>query len=234
MIAIPNLKLQTTLEALINVIRQDYVNNIAANTETDCWLYRCFNGVVYGNFDYYKQAVEIIVNRNLANVRKLNIRNGFSFVDKPQTPTIYINVPSETQNGVNAIGMNLDTLVYYEDIADDTKFNEGYARTFEGQYELMITSGNFDECELLYRFLQALFIAATDTLNELFNGVFRFSGKQIIPNPDLIPDPMFIRVWVVTIQQTIEVPMLPTAEYLGDAQFEGTMYDDEAIGVAQL
>jgi hypothetical protein len=235
MIAIPNLKLKTILELLINVVRVDYTTKLAANLESEAWLYRCFYGVRYGNFDYYTQAKEILINRNQNNIKQLNIRNGFSLVDKPNTPTIHIHVPGEQQQGVNSIGLNLDTAEFYENSVDN-QYNEKYARTFEGDYDLMITSPNYDEVELLYRFLQALFIAAGDTLNENFDGVFKFSGKQIIANPEMIPTPMFIKVWTVKIQQKISVPMLPIAEYLGNAEFSGYFVEDYggAIGEFEL
>jgi len=238
-ISIPNLKLKTLLDIFIGVIRADFASKVALNLESESWLYRVFHGVKYGSFDYYQQAIEIIINRNDNNVKKLNIRNGFSLVDKPNAPTIHINIPSEQQKGANAIGMNLDTNEFYVNSDDETQFNEKYARYFEGQYEFIVTSPNFDEVELIYRFLQALFIGGTDTINENFDGTFSFSGKQIIVNPELVPTPLFIKVWCVTIQQKIDVPELPIAEYLGNADFDSyfvddTLYDDGAIGEDEL
>jgi hypothetical protein len=236
-IAIPNLKIKAILEILVGVVRADYSTKKTANLESESWLYRCFNGIKYGNFDYYKQAIEILINRDQNNIKQLNIRNGFSLVDKPNTPTIHIHVPGEQQGGVNAIGLNLDTNQFYENSVD-TDFNEKYARSFEGDYDLMITSPNYDEVELLYRFLQALFISAGDTFNENFDGVFKFSGKQIIVNPDTMPTPMFIKVWSIKIQQTITVPILPISEYLGKAEFYGHFvaedYGTDAIGINEL
>lgn len=228
MLTIPNLKLKTILEILINVVRIDYTTKKAANLESEAWLYRCFNGIQYGNFNWYTQAIEILINRDQNNIKQLNIRNGFSLVDKPNTPTIHIHVPSESQQGVNSIGLNLDTAEFYENSVE-TEYNEKYARTFEGDYDLMITSPNYDEVELLYRFLQALFIAAGDTLNENFDGLFKFSGKAIIANPEIIPTPMFIKVWSIKIQSKVSVPMLPISEYLGSVEFYGEMIGETEL-----
>jgi hypothetical protein len=236
-IVIPNLEIKVILDQLVSIIRLDYSTHKTVGTLSESWLYRVFNGVKFGSFDYYIQAIEILCTRDDNSPRKLNIRNGFSLVDKPNTPTIHINVPSEKEDGVNTIGMGLDSGGYYEN-ADGTETPQ-YFRTFGGHYELMITSPNVDEVELLYRFLQALFISANDTLCDIFDGIFKFDGKQIIANNELMPTPMFIKVWDIYVQHRVVVPRLAISETMLNAvEFEGhfypVLYGSGAIGEAEL
>jgi hypothetical protein len=233
-ITIPNLKIKTVLDQFIGVIRLNYAEKKAANLEQESWLYRVFGGVKYGNFDYYTQAIEILINRDTNNPRMLNIRNGFSLVDKPQTPTIFINVPSEKMEGINAIGFGFDSNDFYEN--SDSSRTGKYFASFGGNYELMITSMNADETELLYRFLEALFISANDTLALTFDGKFDFSGKQIMINPDLNPNGLFMKVWTISIQHKTIVPQLVvTEQMLSKVEFFGNLiYGETAIGENQL
>lgn len=219
-IIIPQIRIKEILDEIISLIKEQHNTKVAASLETESWLYRNFYGVKVGTFDYYEQAKELFVNRGEESRDRLEIRRDFDR-DRASLPTIFINTPSESQDGVNAIGMNYDVgSTYYEN--DDGSETDSYGRAFRGVYELMCTSSNKDEVELLYRFLECVFIAFADTWNDNFNDTFTFSGKQLMPNPDVIPTPLMIRVWTITIGDIQEVAKFDTVEYLEDVLFEGT------------
>lgn len=213
---IPNMTLRNTLIQLISIVVSDYNAKVAASLESESWLYRTFNDTVYGNFDFYQQAINVIVNRDNKNYRKLEVRHEFD-PSKAATPSIFINTPSEDQDGENTIGLNMDTGSYYDN--SDGTTNDTYSRTFRGTYEIMITSDNSMEVELIYRFLQAIFISSADTLNDIFSGTFSFSGKSVMANPNLINYPLFIKTWTVRVDNKITAPVLPITEYLGKVKF---------------
>jgi hypothetical protein len=227
MIIVPQIKIEKVLETLIKFVVDDYNNKIFATLETEAWLYRVFHGLKVREFDYYIQSIEMLVNRGENSPRRLEIRRDFD-PERATLPTIFINTPSETQQGENTVGMGLGSTTEFFNNNDGTQ-TETYSRHFKGIYELMITSNNKDEAELLYRFLQAVFIAAADTLSFTFAGTFEWSGKQLMSNPELIETPLSIRVLTITIYNEIRVPRLMTSSYGDDVEFTGTPLDPDAI-----
>lgn len=220
----PNLKIKQVLISFIDLVIQQHKDSIAAGFESESWLYRVFSGVVEQEFDFYEQAINILVNRDKNSPKKLEIRLNFD-PTITSTPTIFINSPSELQDGTNTVGMNGDTFQFNQN--DDGTLNEDIARVFKGEYELMITSENQLESELLYRFLFALFIGFHQTLSENFEGgVFMFSGKQLMANSNLIPTLLYYKVVTVTVFNKIQVPQFPTTSYGNDVTYEGTPIEE--------
>lgn len=221
MITVPQIKLKEIIEEIISKVAQQHTSFVTANKEDESWLYRTFNGLQADGFNYYEQAVEVFVNRGANSHRKLEIRRDFDR-SRATLPTIFINTPSEQQAGMNAIGLNYDsTGEYYENT--DGSYSYEYGRAFQGVYELMVTSANKDEAELIYRFLQAIFIAFGDTLNDTFNDTFTFSGKQLMPNQEVMPTPIMIRVWTVKVGEVFKVPRFDSVESSSNITFEGTV-----------
>lgn len=215
-IQIPNLQIKKILEGLITVVKNNHTSKVDQSLETESWLYRQFNGVIYGEWDFYEQVIELLINRGVNSPRRLDIRIGFPS-QKPTNPTIFITNPSERQNGINAIGFGEDMGQFYKN-ADDSIDNISN-RGNEASYEIIITSNNAFETELIYRLIQALFIANYQTINDIFNGTFDFSGKELMPNFELMPN-MYIKTFAIRLQYTQEVSSMYTVEYLNDVQFE--------------
>jgi hypothetical protein len=226
MISIPNLKIKKVLEQFIAMIILDYEDKVANTLESESWLYRVFNGVEYGGFDFYEQAVNVIVGRGENSPKRLSVKIGWNF-SKSSNPTIHIVAPAEVQGGENAIGMSEDTNKFYNN--NDGTFVAQTLRSYDGDYELMINSDNEYEAELIYRFLQALFQSAYDTLQTTFSGTFSFSGKQVLFDPEVIPY-NFIRVFSIKINNTIGVPKFTLTNYLTDVRFDALMVGEFTNG----
>jgi hypothetical protein len=216
MITIPKIKIMNILNQLLDVVRNDWQNKKDAGEEVDSWLYRVFNGINSGGFDFYQESVNILINRDEDNSKKLEVRLDFD-PSMATMSSIFVNTPSEVPGGENSIGMSMDKADYFTNI--DGSFTEKYARVFEGDYELMITSINVFETELIYMLVLCLFISASDTLSDVFSGTFSYTGKQLMSNPELFPTPVFMRVVSLQINNRLEVPMLPITDYLEDVQF---------------
>ena len=222
MISIPNLKIKKILDELIAMVILDHTDKIAADLEPESWLYRTFHGVEYGNFDFYEQAVNVLVDRDRFDPKKLDVKIGWNMSNTTR-PSIHIVAPAESQGGESSIGMSEDTNKFYNN--EDGTSVEKTGRSYEGGYELMINSDNEFEAELIYRFLQALFQSAYDTLQNSFSGTFSFSGKQVVFDPEIIPY-NFMRVMTININHTIEVPKFTLTNYLNDVRFNGLMVND--------
>jgi hypothetical protein len=216
-VQIPNLKIKSILEGLINLVKSNYASKLSGGVVEESWLYRAFYGVTYGEWDFYEQVKELLINRGENHPKKLDIRIGFPN-QKPKVPTINIISPMEDQRGINSVGMGMDSNLYYSNDGDDIAINSIFNRGFQGSYELMINSSNEFETELIYRLIQALFIANYDTINEHFNGTFSFSGKDTFTYQDTLPF-LFIKSFKIDLQYTQSVPSMITEEYLNDVLF---------------
>jgi hypothetical protein len=207
-----------TSVGLINTITSvTTVRGQSLGLDSESWLYRVFGGIESGDWDFYTSAIEVLVNRNINSPKKLDIRIGFPN-QKPSNPTIAIISPSEQYGDLNTIGLNHHSESYFTN--SDGTYSEIYARNKMGIYEVMVISPNEFEAELLYRFLDSLLISMYNTLNDEFDGTFKFSGKETISEQETIPF-MYIKSLLVSLQYNQEVPILPTikTEYLDNAVF---------------
>lgn len=218
MMNIDIVKIKEVVTALIEFIRQDLIDN--ALTPNESWLYREFNGIVLDDTNFYTQLKHLI-EKGDDDRQKLEVRLMFD-KDRANLPTIHIHYPSETvQGGDNT----LNTGYMGIEVINDHNVNL-YARSFVGQYELIVTGGNSLEVVMLYEFLDGLLIAGADTLSYNFDK-FEFSGKQLMPNQDIIPYLIYYRAIGVTLQNKKIVTSLLSKRKAHDIQFEGTLYADD-------
>ena len=211
-------KLKAVTDSLIQWVRQDLISNIA--TPTESWLYTEFNDVVLDDTNFYVQLKELIERDNL-DQRKLEVRLMFD-KDRANLPTIHIHYPQEDgRSGDNT----LNTGFTITEVVDDKNINR-YSRSFIGQYELIVTGGNSLEVIMLYEFLDALLIAAADTLSYNFDK-FEFSGKQLMANQDVIPYLTYYRAIGMSLQNKKNVRAIVNKNRAHDIQFIPDYYVDK-------
>lgn len=210
-IQLVDITLRNILQAMIQYVVADYNSKPA----TESWLYRVFNGVVYNKFDFFKQAVKIIVINQDNSYRKLEIRTEFN-ATQAKTPSIFINVPSEREGGENGLGVGQSDENYYEN--QDGSYTEKYIRDFTGTYELMITSDNSEEVKLIYEFIKAMLVSLYDTFDVEFAGTRTMGGKQLMGNHQFTPD-LYMRVVTISMVSRTEVPRIDSNLFLDAIQF---------------
>ena len=211
-------KLKAVTDSLIQWVRQDLISNIT--TPTESWLYTEFNDVALDDTNFYVQLKELIERDNL-DQRKLEVRLMFD-KDRANLPTIHIHYPQEDgRSGDNT----LNTGFTITEVVDDKNINK-YSRSFIGQYELIVTGGNSLEVIMLYEFLDALLIAAADTLSYNFDK-FEFSGKQLMANQDVIPYLTYYRAIGISLQNKKHVRAIVNKNRAHDIQFIPDYYVDK-------
>lgn len=192
---IASIRLKLILDGLLDVLRSNQLSTTIPSNQK--FLYRVFNGIVIGKYNFYTEAVSLIT-RTPKDPNRLETRMMFD-IDRANMPTVHIHMPSDNQGGENNVGMNLR---YDADIMEET-----LGRTFTGMYDLIITSPNPLEVQLLYELLMSLLIAGKDTFNHYFIK-FNYSGKELMANPNIVPMNTFMKAITIKLDYERRVPKL--------------------------
>lgn len=210
-------KIKNVVSALLDWVRADLITNVS--TPTLSWLYNEFNGVVLDDTNFYEQLKSLLENGD-DDRRQLLVRLMFD-KERANLPTIHIHYPAEEgKTGDNTLNTGFIDIEYISGTNIPV-----YSRSFKGTYELVVTGGNSLEVVMLYEFLDAILIAAADTLAYNFDR-FEFSGKQLLPNQDIIPYLTYYRAIGLEIQAKKKVRAILGTTQATDIQFVGTLYAD--------
>lgn len=205
-------KLKNTVDNLLNWVRSDISNHSGDITKS--WLYDTFYEIKIGDINFYEQ-LKLLVTKGDEDNRKLETRLMFER-ERANLPTFHIHYPQEDSNsGDNTLNTGSLNLV------------EGnyYSKSFIGQYDIIVTAGNSIECVMLYEFMDALLMAAADTLSYNFD-IFKFSGKQLAINNDIIPNLTFYRAIGISLQAKKTVRSLVSNEIISAINFNDTFYEE--------
>ena len=201
-------KLHKLTDDLIEWVRKDLNDNVSDLTK--CWLYDTFNEVQLGDINFYQQLKQLVEKGDEDN-RKLETRLMFD-KERAALPTFHIHYPSEDlKSGDNTLGTGFGFLAE----------GDYFSRSCIGQYELIVTAGNSIECIMLYEFIEALLIAAADTLAYHFDK-FEFSGKQLMPNQDIIPHLTYYRSLVISLQAKKTIRSIASQQTFSSINFTET------------
>lgn len=194
----------------------DFTSPIITDNREESFLLRCFDSEdVSDGIDYKLLAIEIFT-RSTLDRRKIETRLLFD-KDRATLPTIHVREPAKIKGKQDAIGYIDEDL--YEN--EDGSFFGVRRRSFDSQFELLITSMNRHEVIIIDEVISSLLIAAQDTLalHEPFYA-FNFSTKELIANNELIPEPLFIKSIMMNLSYDKIVPDLSRNELLTSILFE--------------
>jgi len=224
---IPLLTLKKVLDGLIQWVSDN--QNDTNIPEDEKWLYRNFNDVELGTYKFLDQLQNMVL-RTSKNARKLETRLMFD-MDRANFPTIHIHLPQENAGAQNAIGTNISSEMY---LNTDNTANYIHGRSFDSSYDLIITSDNDMEVIMIYEFLKCLFVAAAETLAENFT-VFDFSGKELIPNFEVVPNGVYFRALTVKLDQLVETPSIVKINTITNFDsIVGTPVEELNVGIGAM
>lgn len=197
-ILMPEIVIYNTLETIVRLLRTDLEENAADDTKTI--LYRLLGvdeddePIQMNLYNYFKQAKKIIKNKN-------NLSVNFGYNQKVvKLLSLHIILPSEQATA--AIGEDEG---YIED--DDRMY---LTQTYECNYQVMITSVNSAEVNVIYNVLKSMLLMLVPQLELLGLRVPHFSGNDIIMQDDLTPVPIFHKVLNIGFKYEHNVPQLLT------------------------
>ena len=117
---------------------------------------------------------------------------------------LHIILPSET----GKIGIGADE-GYINEVDENEIKNQGYlTQVYETTYQIMITSNNSAEVNVVYNILKSMLLMLTDHLEFMGLRLPSISGNDIVVQDDLTPVPIFHRVLNLSFTYEHVVPKL--------------------------
>lgn len=199
----PELILMRVLTAIITLLRNDLEQT---EDEKETLLYKIMgvdengDGLQLNLYNVFAQAKKMILNKG-----NLSINYGYN-QKVAQNLSLHIILPSE--NATMTIGADEG---YMEEAIEDDEGNlqaaqQYFTQTYKSTYQIMITSNNSAEVMVIYNVLKCMMLMLVEQLELLGLRTPEFSGNDIVMQDDLIPTPLFHKVFNVSFQYENNVP----------------------------
>ena len=199
----PELILMRVLTTIITLLRNDLEQK---EDEKETLLYKIMgvdengNGLQLNLYNVFAQAKKMILNKG-----NLSINYGYN-QKVAQNLSLHIILPSE--NATMTIGADEG---YMEEAIEDDEGNlqaaqQYFTQTYKSTYQIMITSNNSAEVMVIYNVLKCMMLMLVEQLELLGLRTPEFSGNDIVMQDDLIPTPLFHKVFNVSFQYENNVP----------------------------
>jgi hypothetical protein len=221
-ILLPEIVIFNTLESIVKLLRNDLAENPSDDSKTI--LYKILGvdedgKVIKMNlYEYFKQAKKMFQKTE-------NLSVNFGFNQKvAQSISMHILLPSE--QGKSTIGADEgyiedDVLENGEKVATQQYFTQMYECT----YQIMITSNNSSEVNVVYNVVKSMLLMLTPHLELMGIRIPSLSGNDILMQDDLAPVPMFHKVINLSFTYEHNVPQLVKNEIAKKFYFIMRMID---------
>ena len=204
-ILLPEVVIFNTLESIVKLLRDDLIQN--PDTDSNTILYKILGLDEEGKtikinlYEYFKQAKRMFLKPD-------NLSVNFGYNQKVANMiSMHILLPAE--QGKSTIGE--DEGYIEEDIIEEnvkTATQPYFTQTYECTYQIMITSNNSMEVNVVYNILKSMLLMLTPHLELMGLRIPVLSGNDIIMQDDLIPNPIFHKVINLSFTYEHNVPQL--------------------------
>ena len=205
-ILLPEFVIQRTLVTIVKMLRDDLEEN--KGDETQSLLYKILGLDEQGQalklnlYDVFKQAKKIV-----QTTQNLSVNLGYN-QEVANIISMHILLPSE--QGSMTIGADEGYLE--DDVFDDDGNKIGvqqyYTQTYESTYQIMITSNNSAEVNVVYNILKSMLLMLVPHLELMGLRLPTLSGNDIVMQDDLVPVPIFHKVLNLSFKYEHNVPKL--------------------------
>ena len=205
-ILLPEFVIQRTLVTIVKMLRDDLEEN--KGDETKSLLYKILGLDEQGQalklnlYDVFKQAKKIVQTK-----QNLSVNFGYN-QEVANIISMHILLPSE--QGSMTIGADEGYLE--DDVFDDDGNKIGvqqyYTQTCESTYQIMITSNNSAEVNVVYNILKSMLLMLVPHLELMGLRLPTLSGNDIVMQDDLVPVPIFHKVLNLSFKYEHNVPKL--------------------------
>lgn len=213
-ILMPEVIIYETLQTIVRMLRKDLIDN--TENEEKTILYKLLgvdedNNVLKMNlYNFFKQGKKIIEYEE-----NLSVNFGYN-QDRARIISLHIILPSE--QGEGAIGMDEG---YVQDYSEEDGLQQYFTNSFKSNYQIMITSTNSSEVNLVYNILKSMLLMLYEQLEVRGLRNPSLSGNDIVMQDDLTPIPLFHKVLNLTFFYELNVPKVLVNEIIKNFYFEG-------------
>lgn len=215
-ILIPEIVLYNLLEAIFEAIRVDFHNH---TDERDTLLYSYFGDIKAhkNKYKWFDQAKDLFL-REEDHPRKIEVEMFFNS-ERARIPTVHITLPGEQATGD---GIGVDEGYQEAEFYDkDLTFRHVRTRMFDAQYQILITSDNTLEVQMLYNFVRGMLISIFDKVELAGLRNPKLSGQDLRLDSSLIPEHIFVRALGIHCQYEVDVPEYFTSEMIANILASG-------------
>ena len=204
-ILLPEFVIHKTLVAIVEMLRADLAEHAADDTQS--LLYKILGTDEQGQplqlnlYNVFKQAKKIIQTEN-----NLSVNFGYN-QEVAQIISLHILLPSE--QGKMAIGADEGYLS--DDIVEDgekTRVQNYYTQMYDATYQIMITSNNSAEVNVVYNILKSMLLMLVPQLELMGLRLPTLSGNDVVMQDDLVPVPLFHKVINLSFTYEHNVPQM--------------------------
>ena len=204
-ILLPEFVIHKTLVAIVKMLRSDLAEHAADDTQSI--LYKILGTDEQGQplqlnlYNVFKQAKKIIQTKN-----NLSVNFGYN-QEVAQIISLHILLPSE--QGKMAIGADEGYLS--DDIVEDgekTRVQNYYTQMYDATYQIMITSNNSAEVNVVYNILKSMLLMLVPQLELMGLRLPTLSGNDVVMQDDLVPVPLFHKVINLSFTYEHNVPQM--------------------------
>lgn len=196
--------IKKSVEELLNYVQVDFDT---APTEQESFLYKTFNGLIDGNYNFYDQAKELFLRRDTSPKK---IRVGLEYPkDRSSLPTYVIREAAKYPGIANSIGK-------IENFGIGNTPNIRDCRQYV--YEILCFTTNTYETILMAEVLYSLFLASYNVMSNYYYKI-EFSQKDLLMENDMIPNPIIIRSINLELSSEEMVAPLVNQQLLGKVAF---------------
>ena len=204
-ILLPEFVIHKMLVAIVEMLRADLAEH--ATDDTQSLLYKILGTDEQGQplqlnlYNVFKQAKKIIQTKN-----NLSVNFGYN-QEVAQIISLHILLPSE--QGKMAIGADEGYLS--DDIVEDgekTRVQNYYTQMYDATYQIMITSNNSAEVNVVYNILKSMLLMLVPQLELMGLRLPTLSGNDVVMQDDLVPVPLFHKVINLSFTYEHNVPQM--------------------------
>lgn len=204
-ILLPEFVIHKTLVAIVEMLRADLAEHAADDTQS--LLYKILGTDEQGQplqlnlYNVFKQAKKIIQTKN-----NLSVNFGYN-QEVAQIISLHILLPSE--QGKMAIGADEGYLS--DDIVEDgekVRVQNYYTQMYDATYQIMITSNNSAEVNVVYNILKSMLLMLVPQLELIGLRLPTLSGNDVVMQDDLVPVPLFHKVINLSFTYEHNVPQM--------------------------
>lgn len=222
-ILLPEIVIYNTLETIVKLLRDDLKEHATDDKETI--LYKILGVDEEGKlikmnlYNYFIQAKKMIM-----TPQNLSVNFGYN-QEVAKIISMHILLPSE--QGTAAIGE--DEGYIEDDILDaegeKTATQNYFTQMYECTYQIMITSNNSSEVNVVYNILKSMLLMLVPHLELMGIRIPSLSGNDIMMQDDLTPVPLFHKVLNLSFKYEHNVPQLVRNEVAKKFYFIMRMID---------